>query len=233
MYYIAICDDEPKILESLAEIIKKVVLKHNISAEYYVTQDAKEMLKHIDENNVDILFLNIDMPQHNGMEIAEYLLNKGVKTLLIFVTNYEALVYKSFQYHPFGFIRKNYFDKEIEQVISSAIDTLKDRQDSLVIKINNELIRIKLSEIMYFEASSNYVDVFTTTANYHYRETLGVLEKQLSDKGFIRIHKGYLVNQQFVYAIRYNEVELSNEVLLPIGRTNRDNARKMLMKYMR
>jgi len=233
MYHIAICDDEPKILEDLSEIIKATFSKLNVCAEYYSTEDAKALLDHIGENNIDILFLDIDMPKYSGMDVAEYLLNQDFKTLLIFVTNHEALVYQSFKYHPFGFIRKNYFSQEIGQVISSAVNVLKDRQDTISIKVNNELIRIKLSDIMYFEADSNYVNIFTTITTYHYRESLGVLEKQLSSKGFIRIHKGYLINQQFVYAIRYNEVELSNKGLLPIGRTNRENVRKLLMKYMR
>ncbi|MGH4125580.1 MAG: LytR/AlgR family response regulator transcription factor [Clostridium sp.] len=233
MYHIVICDDEPKILEDLSDIIKAIFSKLNIFVEYYITQDAKSLLEHISETNIDILFLDIDMPKHSGMEVADYLLNQGSKTLLIFVTNYEALVYQSFQYHPFGFIRKNYFSEEIEVVISNAVNVLKDRQDTISIKMNNELIRIKISEIMYFEADSNYVNVFTTTATYYYRESLGVLEKQLSTKGFIRIHRGYLINQRFVYAIRYNEVELSKVGLLPIGRSNRENVRKLLMKYMR
>lgn len=233
MYYIAICDDESKILEDLSNIIKTEISKLNISAEYYITSNSKELIQHINEANIDILFLDIDMPGCNGMEVAEYLQNRDSKALLIFVTNYEALVYQSFQYHPFGFIRKNYFSKEIGQVISSAIKALQDKQDTITLKINNGFIRIKLSDIMYFEAESNYVNVFTTSESYHYRETLGILEKELSSKGFIRIHKGFLVNQQFVYVVRGKEIELVNGNLLPIGRVNRENIRKELMKYMR
>jgi DNA-binding LytR/AlgR family response regulator len=233
MYSIVICDDEPKILEDLSDIIKDTFSKLNISVEYYITQDAKALLEHISEKNIDILFLDIDMPKYSGMEVADYLLNQGSKTLLIFVTNHEALVYQSFQYHPFGFIRKNYFSQEIGQVISSAVNVLQERQDTISIKMNNEIIRIKLCDIMYFEADSNYVNIFTKTTTYHHRESLWVLEKQLSAKGFIRIHKGYLINQQFVHAIRCNEVELSSGGLLPIGRTNHENVRKLLMQYMR
>jgi DNA-binding LytR/AlgR family response regulator len=173
------------------------------------------------------------MPKHNGMEIAELILNKEFKTLLIFVTNQETLVYQSFQYHPFGFIRKNFFNEEIEQLICNAVNKLSKEQATITFKNRNELIRIKISEILYFESDSNYVKMFTTETNYHYRETLSTLEKKLASKGFIRIHKGYLVNQHFVYAIRYEEIELTNGDLLPIGRTNRDSVRKQIMKYMR
>jgi DNA-binding LytR/AlgR family response regulator len=233
MYRIAICDDEPQILKDLSDIIMTVLHKLNVDAEYYVTQEAGQLLEYMNRTNVDILFIDIDMPGYNGMQIAEYLLNHDYKGLLIFVTNHDELVYQSFKYHPFGFIRKSYFTQEIEQVILSALKVLFSRQDSISIKINGDMIIIKLSDIMYFEAQLNYVNIFTTNEVYHYRESLGALENQLAIKGFIRIHKGFLVNQQFVHAIRYDEVELSSGKLLPVGRTNRDNVRKMLMKYMR
>lgn len=233
MYNIAICDDEPKILKDLSDAIKAEFSKFKIVAEYYVTQDAGELLEYMDKIKVDILFIDIDMPKHSGMEIANYMLNHSHRGLLIFVTNHDELVYESFQYHPFGFIRKSYFMSEIEQVVSGALKVLSERQDTISIKVNGEVIRIKVFDIMYLEAQLNYVNIFTVSNVYHYRESLGTFENQLSPKGFIRIHKGFLVNQQFVHAIRYDEVELSNGGLLPIGRTNRENVRKILMKYMR
>jgi DNA-binding LytR/AlgR family response regulator len=233
MYNVAICDDEPKILKDLSDKIKTIFSKMDISVQYFITHEETMLLEYLDTNNIDILFLDIDMPKHNGMEIAELILNKEFKTLLIFVTNQEALVYQSFQYHPFGFIRKNFFNEEIEQLICNAVNKLSKEQATITFKNRNELIRIKISEILYFESDSNYVKMFTTETNYHYRETLSTLEKKLASKGFIRIHKGYLVNQQFVYTIRYEEIELTNGDLLPIGRTNRDSVRKQIMKYMR
>lgn len=233
MYKVVICDDEPKILKGLLNAIKSTFSNLNVDAEYYSTNNAIELLDYIKNKKVDILFLDIDMPECSGMQVADYMLENASRSLLIFVTNHDELVYESFQYHPFGFIRKSYFALEVEQVISRAIKELSDRQDTISIRVNGETIIIKLAEVMYFEADSNYINVFMTKDSYHFRESLGVLENQLAVKGFIRIHKGFLVNQQFVHAIRYDEIELSDGRLLPIGRTNRENVRRMLVQYMR
>lgn len=233
MYNIAICDDEPKMLRDLSDTITSTLSEFNVTAEYYVTQDAEELLEYMRKANIDILFIDIDMPKYSGLEIADYLQHHDYKGLLVFVTSHDELVYQSFQYHPFGFIRKSHFNHEIQKVISDALKVLYDSQDTISIRISGETIIIKLADIMYFEAQLNYVGVYTIDNVYRYRESLGILEEQFSAKGFIRIHKGFLVNQKFIHAIRYDEVELSSGSLLPIGRTNRENVRNMLMKYMR
>lgn len=233
LYRIAICDDESKILEILSCEIKRIISTLGISAEYYISSKPEELLKDLNENIMDILFLDIDMPGITGMEIAEKLLNQKNKVLLVFVTNQEALVYQSFRYHPFGFIRKSFFQEEIEQVLLSAIDMLNKEQNSFVFKNSGQCVRLKLADIIYFEADSNYVSIFTTEKVYRYRESLSILEQQLSAKEFIRIHKGFLVNQQHIFAVCSDHLVLQNKATLPIGRTNRESIRIQLMRYMR
>jgi DNA-binding LytR/AlgR family response regulator len=157
----------------------------------------------------------------------------GGATLLVFITNYDALVYQSFRYHPFGFIRKSYFEQEIGQVISSAVQVLESRDENLVVRVNNEVLRIQLSEIIYFEAELNYVKAVTGTVDYTFRESLGKLEEKLFPKGFIRTHKGFIVNQQYIHAFRNSEIELSNGIRIPIGRANKEKVKKYILKYLR
>jgi len=233
LYQIALCDDEVKILEDMLNKVKEGFSKCDAAAEYYATEDAEALLQHIRKNNIDILFLDIDMPKYNGMEIAEYLLKENSKTLLVFVTNYEALVYKSFQYQPFGFIRKNYFEDEITEVIERALKALKDKKESLPIKVNNEIIKVNICDIKYFEGDCNYVNLYGVEEQYRFRETLGNLEKELSSKDFIRIHKGYLVNQQFIHRIKGNEVQLSDGTIIPVGRSYSDSVKRKIMEAMR
>lgn len=234
MYNIAICDDETIILEDITNIIKGQFVQLNINANYFMTADSKELISILEKEAIDILFLDIDMPHISGMEVAKYLLDKDYNTLLIFVTSYDSLVYQTFQYQPFGFIRKNYFKEEISEVIKRADKTLNDKKAALTIKVNNELIKIDLCNIKYFEGDANYVNVYTTDSCYRYRETLGNLEKELFRKGFIRVHKGYLINQQFIHVFKGNEVQLDDETtVIPVGRSYSDNVKKKIMEAMR
>ncbi|WP_297423034.1 LytTR family DNA-binding domain-containing protein [Clostridium sp.] len=233
MYNIAICDDEMIILNDMSVIIKNKFLEFGVNANYFITSNPEKLLNYLEEERVDVLFLDIDMPKINGMDIGEYLLNKKNDTLLIFVTSHDALVYKSFKYHPFGFIRKSHFNEEITQTLDSVVKVLKDKIDTLAIKTGNDVITIKLNEIMYFEGDQNYINLYTHKANYKFRETLGNLEKELGGKGFIRVHKGYLVNQKHVFIFNTKEIKLNNEILIPIGRSYSEIVKKQLMKYMR
>ncbi|MDP4146431.1 MAG: LytTR family DNA-binding domain-containing protein [Bacillota bacterium] len=233
VYNIAICDDEIKTLENLTTIIENKFLALNIEGSYFTTTYPEELLEILDKEKIDVLFLDIDMPKISGMDIGQYLLNKSMDTLLIFVTSHDALVYESFKYHPFGFIRKSHLEDEISQVVQSVAKKLDGKKESLFIKVNNEVIKINLNDILYFEGESNYVNLYTSKEKYRFRETLGNLEKQLANKGFLRVHKGYLISQREVFLIKAKEVKLQDGTLIPIGRSYSENVKKELMKYMR
>lgn len=233
MYNIAICDDEIKTLENLSTIIKNEFLSLKIESNYFISNYPEELLDILEKEKIDVLFLDIDMPKISGMDIGKHLLNKGVEILLIFVTSHDALVYESFKYHPFGFIRKSHLKDEISQVVCSISKKLQEQKENLVIKFNNEVNKINLNEILYFEGESNYVNLYTKNEKFRFRETLSNLEKELLNKGFLRVHKGYLISQKEVFLIKAKELKLYNGTLIPIGRSYSETVKKELMKYMR
>ena len=106
MYQIAICDDESRILNNIYTKVRTCFEEQEIQAEYFCTEDSKTMMEYLRTKPVDVLFLDIDMPYFSGMDIAAYLNENKLQTILVFVTSQEALVYKTFAYRPFGFIRK-------------------------------------------------------------------------------------------------------------------------------
>lgn len=233
MIRVAFCDDEAKILEDLSAKIIKEFKKLNCEIDLYTTENSIDLLEYLKTSPVDILFLDIDMPTISGMDIAETLLNSEVKTLLVFVTGQDALVYKSFKYHPFGFIRKTYFDEEITGVVKGLVEEIQKSSDTFLFKTNDGLNRIKLKDILYFESESNYLNLHTANTVYKFRSTISATEKELSAKGFIRTHKGFLVNQTHIFSVKSENIVLSNSVVLPIGRTNRELIKVRIMRYMR
>jgi len=229
----AVCDDEAKILDQLSGKIGRALQAMHAAHTLYATQSALSLVAHLRQEPADILFLDIDMPELDGMEIARILQQEAPDTLLIFVTHQEALVYESFRYHPFGFIRKRYFDQELDGILSGALERLRKRDDSFVFRCDGEKVRLRLSDILYFEADANYVRLFAECGTYRYRETLGGLDKELAGKGFIRIHKGFLVNQQRIRAILSDEVVLPGGRRLTVGRAYRESVREQLARYLR
>ncbi len=233
MIHIAICDDEEVILNGMTEKIKKAFNEKKTESKVFSTSSSVELLSYLESNPIDVLFLDIDMPKINGMEIAQKLLNEELNTLLIFVTNQEALVYEAFRYHPFGFIRKNFFDSMLEEQVQTILEELAKRNDTFSFKTGEGIYRLKLSQIIYFESESNYVKIHSTEGEFRFRGTLTALQNQLSRNGFIRVHKGFLVNQEHIYSIQADEIKLSDGLMVPMSRLNKEAVKAKIMRYMR
>ena len=233
MIKIAVCDDEKIVLDEICSKVQDAFSEINCTAEIFKTHKPFDLVEHIKNNTTDVLFLDIDMPSLSGMDIAQFLIDSNAEILLVFVTSHDTLVYQSFRYHPFGFIRKSHFDEEIGAVVKSIADELQKRNEHFSFKTNEGFFRVPFEDIIYFESESNYINLHCTDNQYRFRGTITSLENELNAKGFIRTHKGFLVNQQHIFAIKGDDIELSSKELLPIGRTNRESVKKAILRYMR
>lgn len=230
--HVAICDDNVQVLKEIEEYIGSI--NENDIRDLCISTYSNPMvlLKHLDEAEIDILLLDIDMPYVNGMEIAKLILEKQLPILVIFLTSQESLVYDSFQYQPFSFIRKSMYQKELRDTLLRAINKLS-KHKVLVVQQGGELQKIDLSTVLYIEADGNYIKIVTKTKTIRHRDTISGMERNLSSKGFVRIHKGFLVNSEAVYRINSDKVILINEEEIPIGRNGREEAKKALMRSFR
>ena len=229
----AVCDDEKIVPDKICSKVQNAFSEINCTAEIFKTHKPFDLVEHIKNNTTDVLFLDIDMPSLSGMDIAQFLIDSNAEILLVFVTSHDTLVYQSFRYHPFGFIRKSHFDEEIGAVVKSIADELQKRNEHFSFKTNEGFFKVPFEDIIYFESESNYINLHCTDNQYRFRGTITSLENELKAKGFIRTHKGFLVNQQHIFAIKGDDIELSSKELLPIGRTNRESVKKAILRYMR
>lgn len=226
---IAICDDEAQILRDMAEKIGKL----QPESEVVTFGSGEELLKGLRSEPCDLLFLDIDMPGLSGLEIAEQLCGAQKEMLLIFVTNHDELVYDSLRFHPFGFLRKQHFDGEVEPLLRDCGRELSERERFFTFQNGAEKVRIRLSDIRYFESDGNYLRLMTDGKEYRLRDTVGAVEKELSEQGFIRLHRGFLVNQEAVRSLGTEQAELVTGERLPIGRSYAETAKRRLLQYMR
>ncbi len=231
MLHLAICDDEEKFCGQYREKVQDIL---GDGVQILTYTDSRECLESLKQNQCDILLLDIDMPELTGLQLASVLQEQEVnpKPILIFVTSQDAFVYESFRYHPFGFIRKNYVDEELERVLREAVDEWKKGKKQYTFRCEDEIVALFHKDILYLEAKGNYLEIHAAGSVYRIRETLMNAEKELESWGFVRIHRGFLVNQQAVYTLGANEVVLQDKTVLPIGRSCKEKARERLMRYM-
>lgn len=214
MIRIAVVDDEiafvHKIRQELFDFLRENAIMCQICP---YTNSAAFLLDH-NQNAFDLIYLDIDMPEINGIDLASEIRKKSTETCIIFVSGYSHLVFDTFQYAPYRFIRKKNIYPELLQSIQSYCNDIYQKKQYIKFQLaNKEVCSICITKIMYFYSLRH--DVFFVTesgesiklANRAY--TMDSLEQKMESFGFIRIHKTYLVNYRYIYQILEGEVLLA------------------------
>ncbi|MBO4320179.1 MAG: response regulator transcription factor, partial [Treponema sp.] len=151
---ITVCDDEAKILEEIASFIRQEFPQCKVQA-----FSSGESFLSSSQERPDVLLLDIDMPGMSGMEVASMLTQEKAQTLIVFVTAHDELVYDSFKYHPFAFVRKKYLADELRNVLNDCKKEIDGMNRHFVFQTASKTINLAQSEILYFESQANYLAV--------------------------------------------------------------------------
>ncbi len=163
MVYILLCDDDEKVLELTKNYIIKIqpVLKYNIKIITY--KDAKSVLKRIKnlKERSDILITDITMPGLSGLELAKIIHNERPGIVLIFLTAHPEYVYKSLEYSPFRYIRKEFMEEELPQALQAAYDKINSGKDYISVKVQDGILAIRIKDIIYYELENRKCVIYT------------------------------------------------------------------------
>ncbi len=225
---IAVCDDESKILEEITFFIEKAFPSARIKS----YSDGTSFISS-GEERPDVLLADIDMPGMSGMDLAATLASENAQTLVVFVTAHDELVYDSFKYHPFAFVRKKFLEEELRSVLSDCEKEIENQNKRFTFQNASTLVNLAQNEILYFEGQANYLAIHTTGSQYRMRSTMSAVEEELKNNGFLRIHKGFLVNLEHIRILKTEELELDNGEVLPIGKSYSESAKKSILRFMR
>jgi DNA-binding LytR/AlgR family response regulator len=228
LYRICICDDDSNFIAELWDKIKIFCLSPYIEIEVTTFNDGNKLIESGD--NFDLIFLDIQMPRIGGFEVAEKLNEKLQKnhTILIFCSSHENLVFESFDYQPFNFLRKNIMDSELPDIIKKLIYKLKIENCEYSFHDENGYYILRAKEIKYINVFHGAFEIYTSNGKKHTAYgRIGQLYKTLDSNIFIRIHRSYIVNCKFISKITFDKVILDDgETSLHIGRTYLENLRK-------
>lgn len=236
MLKVVICDDEENILNEVSCIVDRKLTEKQLSYNMQAINDARILLDEFKENTIDVLLLDIDMPYYSGMDIASYISDNNLSTILIFVTSHDELVYKTFAYKPFGFLRKTHLAEEIDVLIDRLLKELEFRKQELIITKAGEIIKVPLNDISYIESEGNYLNIRVGEEIIRHRETMTNMENELKGKDFIRCHKGYLVNVNHIEKMKMSELVVkcgNDDAILPVGRSYEKDVKKKIMESIK
>lgn len=240
MVSVAICDDDKEMLKSMDFVVRETFEEHCFPYSLDTFCSGDDLLSHHQENMYDIIFLDILMPDRNGFDIAKDIRRLSDKTLLLFVTSQDDLVYDSFYYHPFYFLRKGN-QKTFSNSLSDAVDKIIayiERNELITLDLGvGEYRAICLQDIIFIKSKSHFAEYHLDSGEViQIREHLSAAEEKLCTKGFVRIHKQLIVNIYKASKINlshYPEILLSNGQSLPIGRKYKIQVQQKYTERMR
>ena len=214
-----IVEDELMSRKSLARLCEQ----HG-SLELLATFDnAVSALNFIAANQVELIWLDVEMPGLSGLELLEKLPTMPYVVLTTSKTDY---AYEAFQYHVTDYLKKPItvprFNLAVEKVLelsAHAKSNLPSEREEIYIKTDGRYIRLPFNTISYIENIGDYVKIYTTTQTYIVYSTMKYLEEKLGSQ-FLRVHRSYIVHLDKIVDIEENTLVISKKVI-PISRANK------------
>lgn len=231
---IAICDDDKLFVEDIKRKVSAFLDKHKFEYKINVFTNGMELYDFFVQNNVDIVLLDIDMPNNDGFFIAEKMIEIREDATIIFVTSKNDLVYQSFVYRPFWFVRKSHI-YELDDALAAFLNRIQNNMLDKVFALKTEsgIIDVDPLTACYFEASKHYVIIhYLNNEKVKVRARMIDIESQLNRRNFIRVHNGYIVNLRFVEKITYKSVRLSTGNEINLARDRVSDVKRAFQKYL-
>lgn len=245
-----------KVLIADDELIAREILQMHLKRYSQVTlvatcANGKEALESIEKLQPDVVFLDIQMPELNGIELIKSL-NISKLPLVVFITAFDTYAIQAFESNAIDYLLKPFDDERFDRMFQKVLKQLEltNKQEFsavfekygqffqqmsqptyaeiVTVKDGGRIQLIKVTDLMYVEAEGNYISLHTEKSKHLLYETLTHFESKLNPKTFVRIHRSTIVNLHFIKEIQSHfngdySVILKNEKVLRMSRNYKEN----------
>ncbi|KPH12067.1 LytTR family DNA-binding domain-containing protein [Chryseobacterium sp. ERMR1:04] len=220
-----VVDDEPLAISLLENYVRKIPFLELV----FSTENPIEALDYIQNNEADLVFLDIQMPELTGINFMKIV---GDKLKYILTTAYSEYALEGYEHNIVDYLLKPISFERFYQSSLKAQERfsfVENKVDShFFVKSSGQQYRINFEDILYIESIKDYVNIKTANQEYIVLDTLKSLEQQLSEWSFVRIHKSFIINTNQIKSISAKKVNLFSEQEIPIGDMYRENFLKKL-----
>lgn len=238
MVKVLICDDDIVTLDNLFSEISLVFQKLDVKAKVFRFQAMDEISDRM-LSGCDIALLDIDYndQNYNGIDIAKRLRRFRKDAVIIFVTNFIEYAPEGYEVQAFRYILKRNLKSDLEPYIAQALEHMQSNNEKIKIQVNGEYIDLPIENILYMEVMQHNVTVYVQRAGvpngvktYVVYSSLSDLEEGLAARGFLRIHKSYLVNMRHIVKFQSKAALLDDGSVLRVGeKSYSENKKKYLL----
>ncbi|TDS64363.1 LytR/AlgR family response regulator transcription factor [Myroides indicus] len=216
-----ILDDEPMAVSLLSKYIEKVSIFNLVKA----TTSPFEIAELVTHTNIDVLFIDIQMPELTGIQLMKMI---GHKSKFVITSAYSEYALEGYEHNVVDYLLKPIsFDRFYKAVLKIndlfkddflkiAIKAEEKRDNFLFVKTDGKLVKINLEDLLFIEGLKDYLYLHLKSEKLITLDTLKNFETKLSQKKFMRIHKSYIVNLNAVETVERNRVFIQNKII-PVG----------------
>lgn len=227
---IAICDDDIIFLQLLSEKIKNHFQNPALSIHSF--SSGEDLITHIEVQQYDLLFLDIEMDGMDGLQTAKQIHNLFSNLPIIFLTSHAEFALEGYEVQAFRFLTKPINSEKLTKALQDFEKTIRDSYKITIVD-NGEEKYIFCRDIHYIKSENVYLQVVTSKESYLIRKKLKEQLSELPKDMFLSIHRSYIVNLQYVVGFDGSKVTLSGGLHIPVSRGKRELFKKRMMQYMK
>ena len=226
---VIIVEDEVLAQQELSWLIKE----HSQMEIVGTFDDGLDVLKFLQHNKVDALFLDINIPSLDGVLLAQNINQFAHKPFIVFVTAWKEHAVEAFELEAFDYILKpvKYYDFALK--LHWALEHLPEKQEATILLVSGgSKIRLRLRDLLYAETDGHYLIFHTAEGQIRQCGTISTLEADLTNKQFVRCNSCYLVNLQHIAGIKGYSLLLDNGEELKISQPRKKQVQQTYNEYL-
>lgn len=234
MIRVAICEDEKINIVMLQKLLLEYGKDRKIEFDMSYYRSGKRLVESSKEYH--IAFLDVDMPDMNGIETGKYLWKTNKKCKIIYITNFKN--YREIaqnQIHSFAYlnkpVKKDLLFQQMDDLISNIV-IVPEKEFIRFTTIEQGVIEKAPEEVLYFEYNNRKITMYCQNGVYQVKENIGQMAERMEKYDFAMPHQSFLVNLSYVSKIQKYEISLANGVVIPLAQKRSPLFRKMFMEYM-
>ncbi len=221
MFHIAVCDDEKIICEEIRTFAQRYAEEKTCSVDCSIFLSGEALYESLARGNYyDVIFLDIELFHISGIEIGEYIRRqlKDMLSQIVYISSRPEYAMELFATHPLDFLTKPISFEKFSVCLNQTAELKSKRGAFFSYNCRGEYRRIPLSNILYFESQNRKVCVTRVNCREAYYGKLNEVENQVKYYGFLRIHKSFIVNPQYVEVYGKTTITITNRDVLPVSR---------------
>lgn len=229
-YKIAICDDEQNQIEYIASLVTSWSACEGHNCEVHTFASAEAFLfAYEDDKAYDILLLDVEMKNMDGIELAKHIRKDNNRAEIIFITSHFEFAGEGYEVDALHYLTKPVPADKLSKVLSKATEKLSAEPPSVIITCDGETVKVFESDILYVESFLHYIVIHTKNKEYKIKESISAFETTLSDS-FYRIHRSYLVSLKHITRISRTSVHIGSTEL-PLSRGKYDGINRAFIEH--